>query len=113
MEDVGFEFLVDVVDRFPFRQDFADSLNLPDPVPLAVLPRIAASAEPAEWNAVYWCGQRIGGARQGRPQDDGRQRREASPTRSAESTDRVNLEGLDGQKGYVLGVRRRTEHVSI
>nr|XP_040249762.1 uncharacterized protein LOC120967213 [Aegilops tauschii subsp. strangulata] len=55
-----------------------DSLDQPDLVPLAVLPRIAdTSAEPAHSNAGYWCGQRVGGASQGRPQGDGRRRREA------------------------------------
>lgn len=39
MEDAGLEFLLDAVDRFPLREEFTDSLEHPDPVPLVVLSR--------------------------------------------------------------------------
>lgn len=91
MEDAGLEFLLDAVDRFPLREEFADSLDHPDPVPLAVLPRDdVAPATPADSNAGSGCGQNVGCAVGAEPRADNRRRRQSSPTRSAQSTDRVN-----------------------
>uniref|UniRef100_A0A453IXQ6 Protein FAR1-RELATED SEQUENCE n=1 Tax=Aegilops tauschii subsp. strangulata TaxID=200361 RepID=A0A453IXQ6_AEGTS len=61
--DGGLEFLLDPVDRFPLREESADNLEHPDPVPLALLPR-----------------REIRG------------RKNASPTRSPQSTGEVNHE---------------------
>ncbi|XP_044401944.1 uncharacterized protein [Triticum aestivum] len=56
--------------------------NKPDPVPLAVLPRLnTAPAAPADSNAGSGCGQHVGCASPGRPEADKRRRRQASLTR--------------------------------
>ncbi|XP_044365312.1 uncharacterized protein [Triticum aestivum] len=39
MEESDLEFVLDLVDRFPLREEFADNLEHPDPVPLRLLPR--------------------------------------------------------------------------
>ncbi|XBI88399.1 hypothetical protein VPH35_026368 [Triticum aestivum] len=112
MEDVELEFLLHAVDRcrFPLRDELADSLEHPDPVPLVVLPwRDDTSAEPADSNAGSGCGQHVGGAGTGWPLGDGRRRREASPTRSAQSTDHVNPEAPGWTKRFALGMHRQTE----
>lgn len=62
MEDAGLEFLLDAADRFPLREEFADSSEHPDLVPLAVLPRIdAPGVQPSESNAGSGCRQPVGG----------------------------------------------------
>ncbi|KAM3295208.1 hypothetical protein ACQJBY_037841 [Aegilops geniculata] len=61
--DGGLEFLLDRVDRFPLREESADNMEHPDPVPLALLPRREI-----------------------------RRRKNASPTRSPQSTGKVNHE---------------------
>uniref|UniRef100_A0A453LPQ0 Uncharacterized protein n=2 Tax=Aegilops tauschii subsp. strangulata TaxID=200361 RepID=A0A453LPQ0_AEGTS len=68
--DGGLEFLLDPVDRFPLREESADNLEHPDPVPLALLPR-----------------REIRG------------RKNASPTRSPQSTGEVNHEAPGWTKG--------------
>ncbi|XP_044436029.1 uncharacterized protein [Triticum aestivum] len=79
--------------RFPVRAEFADSLEHPDPVPLAVLPRRDVTpATPADSNAGSGCRQHVGCASPGRTQGENRCRRPGSPTRSAQSTHRVNPE---------------------
>ncbi|KAM3352530.1 hypothetical protein ACQJBY_024021 [Aegilops geniculata] len=39
MEESDLEFVLDLVDRFPLREEFADNLEHPDPVLLRLLPR--------------------------------------------------------------------------
>ncbi|XBH56584.1 hypothetical protein VPH35_078375 [Triticum aestivum] len=39
IEDSGLEFLLDAVERFPLREEFADNLEHPDPIPLVLLPK--------------------------------------------------------------------------
>ena len=65
------EFLLDAVNRFPLREEFAGSLDHLDPVPLAGLPRIDGTrVEPADSIAGSGCGHRIDSANQGRPDAD-------------------------------------------
>ena len=45
MDAEGMEFLLDAVDRFPVREEFADSLEHPDPVPLLYLLQKGSAAE--------------------------------------------------------------------
>lgn len=58
MEDARLEFLLDAVGRIPLREGFADSVDHPDPVPLAVLPRadVAPTAQ-VDSNGCLGCGQ--------------------------------------------------------
>lgn len=88
----------------PLREEFADSLENPDPVPLALLtPDQANPAVPADSNAASGCGQQVGGAVPERPNSGERRRREASPTASAQSADRVNPEAPGWTKRLHLG----------
>ncbi|XP_037410932.1 uncharacterized protein LOC119274358 isoform X1 [Triticum dicoccoides] len=90
--------------RFPVRAEFADSLEHPDPVPLAVLPRRDVTpATPADSNAGSGCRQHVGCASPGRTQGENRCRRPGSPTRSAQSTHRVNPEAPGWTKRLHLG----------
>ncbi|KAM3223961.1 hypothetical protein ACQJBY_057384 [Aegilops geniculata] len=91
MEDAGMDFLLDAVDRFPLLQEFTDSHEHPDPVPLVLLAsRGARDAVPAVSNAGSGCGQQIGGDGNGAARAGDRRPPESSSTRSAQSTDRVN-----------------------
>lgn len=93
MEDAGLEFLLDAVDRFPLREEFANNLEHPDPVPLALLlPSEASRAVPADSNAGSGCGRQVGSEGPEWAQVGVHRRPDASPTRSAQSTDRVNPE---------------------
>lgn len=57
-----FEFLLDAVDRFPLREEFTDSFEQSDPVPLALLRNSKADhAVPADSNPGSGCGQQVGG----------------------------------------------------
>ncbi|XP_037463308.1 uncharacterized protein LOC119335268 isoform X2 [Triticum dicoccoides] len=90
--------------RFPVRAEFADSLEHPDPVPLAVLPRRDVTpATPADSNAGSGCRQHVGCASPGRTQGENRCRRPGSPTRSVQSTHRVNPEAPGWTKRLHLG----------
>ncbi|KAE8777988.1 Protein FAR-RED ELONGATED HYPOCOTYL 3 [Hordeum vulgare] len=44
MEENGLEFVLDLVVRFPLREEFADNLEHLDPVPLRLLPMGEAGA---------------------------------------------------------------------
>lgn len=62
IEDGGVEFLLDAIDRFPLREEFADNLEHPDPVPPVLLP----NSEPAlpflrTSNTRSGCAQQLGG----------------------------------------------------
>ncbi|XBI07122.1 hypothetical protein VPH35_135065 [Triticum aestivum] len=91
MEDCGLEFLLDAVDRFTLREEFAVSLYHPDPVPLAFLPEsLANGGGPADSNNGSGSGQQICSAVHEITNRIVRLRPDASPTRSGQSTDRVN-----------------------
>lgn len=93
MEDAGMEFLLDAVDRFPIREEFADNVDQPDPVPLALLSPVRGSQGGDDGHgAASGCGQRVGDSAGDAAKCGERRRREASPTASAQSTDRVNPE---------------------
>lgn len=47
MEEARLEFLLDAVDRFPLREEFADSLEHPDLVPLVLLANSGATSSAA------------------------------------------------------------------
>ncbi|XBI25604.1 hypothetical protein VPH35_050501 [Triticum aestivum] len=55
IEDGGVEFLLDAIDRFPLREEFADNLEHPDPVPPVLLPNSGAGlAVPADLKYSIW-----------------------------------------------------------
>ncbi|XBI55511.1 hypothetical protein VPH35_037316 [Triticum aestivum] len=86
MEDAGMEFLLDAVDRFPLREEFADSHGQPDSIPLVLLANIGSGAAvPADSDAGSGCAW-------------GRRRPDSSSTRSAQSTDRVNPQAPEWTK---------------
>ncbi|XBI23811.1 hypothetical protein VPH35_048984 [Triticum aestivum] len=104
MEDGGVEFLLEAIDRFPLREEFADNLEHPDPVPPVLLPNSGAGlAVPADSNTGSGCAQQLGG--DGNDMAGVRVRRlaDASPTRSAQSTDRVNPEAPGRTKKVMVG----------
>lgn len=69
-------------------EEYADSIEQPDPVPLVLLPtREIIRSEPEDSNAGSDCGQRLGDDGPDKAGDGGRRHRESSPTRSAQSTD--------------------------
>ena len=78
------------------REEFAENLVHPDPVPLARID--APSVQQSESNAGSGCGQLVGGCSQERQAGDGRRRRETSPARSAQSTDQ-SCKGEPGGAG--------------
>ncbi|XP_044441841.1 uncharacterized protein [Triticum aestivum] len=85
-----FEFLLDAVDRFPLREEFTGSFEHSDPVPLVLLRNSEADhAVPVDSNPGSGCGQQSAATARW---DGFRQRPDASPTRSAQSTARVNRE---------------------
>ena len=93
MEGSGLNFLLDAVDRFPLREEFANNIEQPDPVPMAFLPNNEAGlAVHEDSNAGSGCAKQLGGDGTGREGVSVHRRRDASPTRSAQSTDRVILE---------------------
>uniref|UniRef100_R7W3Y1 Uncharacterized protein n=1 Tax=Aegilops tauschii TaxID=37682 RepID=R7W3Y1_AEGTA len=53
MEDGGVEFLLDAIDRFPLREEFADNLEHPDPVP-PVLVAKQRSRPCRSYGLKYW-----------------------------------------------------------
>ena len=56
MGDAGLRFLLDAVVRLPLRKQFADSLEHPDPLPLALLPPGGGNlAVPANSNVGSGC----------------------------------------------------------
>uniref|UniRef100_A0A8R7V511 Uncharacterized protein n=1 Tax=Triticum urartu TaxID=4572 RepID=A0A8R7V511_TRIUA len=104
MEDGGVEFLLDVIGRFPLREEFADNLEHPDPVPLVLLPNSGAGlAVPADSNTGSVCAQQLGGDGNDMAGVGVRRRADASPTRLTQSTDRVNPEAPGRTKRLWLG----------
>lgn len=104
MEDGGVEFLLDVIGRFPLREEFADNLEHPDPVPLVLLPNSGAGlAVPADSNTGSVCAQQLGGDGNDMAGVGVRRRADASPTRLTQSTDRVNPEVPGRTKRLWLG----------
>lgn len=62
MDDSGPAFLLDAVHRFSLREEFAENLEHPDPVPLVRLPNSRAGlCVPADSNAGSGCAQQLGG----------------------------------------------------
>ncbi|XP_037431164.1 uncharacterized protein LOC119297499 [Triticum dicoccoides] len=60
MEDAGLEFLQDTVDRFLVQEEFVDSLEHPDPVPLALLtPDEVNPAGQEARNVASGCGSKL------------------------------------------------------
>lgn len=79
--------------RFPIREEFADRLENPDPVPLTLL--AGALADPLGEqvrNDDSGHGQNVVGVSDIRQKCGDRRGRESSPTVSAQSTDQVNPE---------------------
>ena len=99
------EFLLDAVDRFPVREEFADNIEQPDPVPLLYLLQNGGDGEQGAIaaNSGFGVAQLAGGDVSPDEQGDARRRRVASPTRSAQSTDRVNPEAPSWTKRLRLG----------
>ncbi|VAI13082.1 unnamed protein product [Triticum turgidum subsp. durum] len=104
MEVAGMEFLLDTVDRFPLLEEFTDSVEQPDPVPLARMeanePSYAGSAVSKDDSG---CAQQIGEVEVDRNAPAARGRAATSPTRSAQSTGRVNPEAPGWTKRLRLG----------
>ena len=105
MGEEGMEFLLDAVDRFPVREEFADNIEQPDPVPLLYLLQNGGDGEQGAIaaNSGFGVAQLAGGDVSPDEQGDARRRRVASPTRSAQSTDRVNPEAPSWTKRLRLG----------
>uniref|UniRef100_A0A8R7R5D7 Uncharacterized protein n=1 Tax=Triticum urartu TaxID=4572 RepID=A0A8R7R5D7_TRIUA len=101
MEEAGMEFLLDAVDRFPLLEEFADSVEHLDPVPLG---RMQANEPSYTGSPVSkddsGCGQQIGEIEVNGRQPAARRRTNTSPTRSGQSTDRVNPEAPGWTKRY-------------
>lgn len=56
------EFLLDAVDRFPLLEEFTDSVEQPDPVPLVLMRASqAACGETVNAKDASGCGQQVGG----------------------------------------------------
>uniref|UniRef100_A0A8R7UMF7 Uncharacterized protein n=1 Tax=Triticum urartu TaxID=4572 RepID=A0A8R7UMF7_TRIUA len=100
MEGEDMEFLLDVVDRFPVREEFADNLDNPDPVPLLyLLEKGSATEDMGEGNGVTEQSQMEDVGAAAATQQVGDSLRAESPTRSAQSTGRVNPQAPVGRKG--------------
>ncbi|VAH94278.1 unnamed protein product [Triticum turgidum subsp. durum] len=104
MEAEGMEFLLDAVDRFPAREEFADSLEHPDLVPLLyLLQNGEATEDRVEANGESGLARVDDeGVGADRPHGERRPRAE-SLTRSAQSTDRVNPQAPGWTKRLRLG----------
>ncbi|XBI26358.1 hypothetical protein VPH35_051092 [Triticum aestivum] len=103
MEDAGMEFLLDAVDRFPLREEFADSHQHPDPVPRALLANPGSEvAARADSSTGSGCAQQLSVEVNGSARDGVWRRPDSSPTRSAQSTDRINAQALGWTKRVVM-----------
>ena len=114
MDAEGMEFLLDLVDRFPVREEFADSLEQTDPVPLLyLLQNGAGNLEAGAANGGSDLAQMAGEDDMAAVQEGAQQRRAASPTRSAQSTDSVNPEAPGWTKRkiwvHLCGARRQIQ----
>ncbi|XBI88694.1 hypothetical protein VPH35_026624 [Triticum aestivum] len=104
MDAEGMEFLLDAVNRFPVREEFADSLEHPDPVPLLYLLQKGSSAEDGvEANGVSGLAQVDNEGVAANREDREHRPRAESPARSAQSTDRVNPQAPGWTKRLRLG----------
>ncbi|XP_037472897.1 uncharacterized protein LOC119348986 [Triticum dicoccoides] len=95
MEDDGMEFLLDAIGRYPLREEFADNFDhqirfRSCSCRATELPLL--TAVPADSNAGSGCAEKVGDDGAGRVREGVRSRRDASPTRSAQSTNRFNPE---------------------
>uniref|UniRef100_M8BKF6 Uncharacterized protein n=1 Tax=Aegilops tauschii TaxID=37682 RepID=M8BKF6_AEGTA len=98
----GMEFLLDVVDRFPVQEEFADSLDHPDPVPLVYMME-NGGANPEIGQADSGMAEMVCDGVLTDAQGGARRRRDESHTRSAQSIDRVNPEAPGWTKRHRLG----------
>lgn len=99
MEDAGMEFLLDAVDRFPLVEEFADSHEHPNLVPLVLLASGGVGdAVPGVSSAGSGCVQQIGGHGNGDARAGVQRRPESSSTRSAQSTQESIRRPLGGRK---------------
>ena len=81
------------------REEFDESLEQPDPIPLLVLLENGArNADPGDSNVGPGIGQKVGDDATGGAGEGLRRRRDASPTRSAQLTDKANPEAPDWSK---------------
>ncbi|XP_037479493.1 uncharacterized protein LOC119356608 isoform X2 [Triticum dicoccoides] len=86
-ESEGMEFLLDAVDRFPVREEYADNLEHPDPVPLMyLLDKVTANTAVHQADDDSAAAEMLGDGLLTEGQVGGQHRREESPTRSAQST---------------------------
>lgn len=75
------------------REEFDESLEQPDPIPLLVLLENGArNADPGDSNVGPGIAQKVGDDATGGAGEGLRRRRDASPTRSAQLTDKANPE---------------------
>ncbi|XP_044957347.1 uncharacterized protein LOC123408261 isoform X2 [Hordeum vulgare subsp. vulgare] len=104
MDNDGMEFLLDAVDRFRVTEEFADNLEQPDPVPLLYLLRNeVADLSPEDVTATSGLAEKSVEFGLAAATEIGRRRRDASPAKSAQSTDRVNPEAPGWTKRLRLG----------
>ncbi|KAM3317092.1 hypothetical protein ACQJBY_034973 [Aegilops geniculata] len=104
MEGEGMEFLFHAVDRFPVREEFADSLDNPDPVPLLFLLEKGSAAEDVgEVNGVTEQAQMEDVGAAVATQQGCHASGAESPTRSAQSTGRENPQAPGWTKRLRLG----------
>ncbi|XP_044351774.1 uncharacterized protein [Triticum aestivum] len=106
MYTAGMEFLLDAVDRFPIREEFANNLGQPDPVPLHFLLENGGrrgNVDGADSDGGSALAENVGGDGDGAAVVGSRRKHAASPTRSAQSSDRVNPEAPGWTKRLRLG----------
>ncbi|KAI5002805.1 hypothetical protein ZWY2020_027455 [Hordeum vulgare] len=103
MSESSMEFLLDAVDTFPIGEGFTDNIEQPDPIPLLFLleNRVRVSAA-AQSNGVSAVAQNVEGEVSSGAVRGLRRQRDASPTKSAQSTNRVNPEAPGRTKRPVV-----------
>ncbi|XBJ22107.1 hypothetical protein VPH35_000542 [Triticum aestivum] len=104
MDIEGMEFLLDAVDRFPVWEEFADNLDHIDPVPLMyLLDNGAANQDIRQGDVDSGITEMVCDGVLTDAQVGGQRRRDESPTRSAQSTGRVNRQAPGWTKRLRLG----------
>ena len=84
----------------PLHEEFADSHEQPDPVPMSLLVNSGPGvALPAESDFGYGCGQQIGVEDNNSTRAGVRRRHDSSPTRSAHHLTESICRPMGGQKG--------------
>ncbi|VAI35342.1 unnamed protein product [Triticum turgidum subsp. durum] len=98
------EFLLDAVDRFPVREEYADNIEHPDPIPLMyLLDKGTANPDVHQADVDSAAAEMFGDGLLSEGQVGCQHRREESPTRSAQSTGRVNPQAPGWTKRLRLG----------